>query len=201
MIQLAGILFWAYTLGSIPTGFLLVRLLKNKDLRKIGSGSTGARNAGRVLGRKGFWLTLAGDTAKGTLAVGLPLWLNSSLEGVWVALAASTAGHVWPVWLRFSGGRGVAVSLGALAVAAPLPLGVLAVVTGIVALITRRFQISGLVGFLSLPFAALALQRPGGEIIALTTLTAIVLYAHRALITQTLARTPAPPKKESAAHE
>jgi len=201
MILLAGTMACAYTLGSIPTGYLLVFLLKKKDLRKIGSGSTGARNAGRTLGRKGFWLTLAGDTAKGALAVGIPLWLDAPPEAVWIALVLSAAGHVWPVWLRFSGGRGVAVSLGALAAAAPLLLAVLAVVTGIAALLTRRFQISGLAGFLSLPFAALGLQRPAGEVIALTALAVIVLFAHRTLISKTLTRPPEPSNLESAAHE
>ncbi len=201
MIQVAGFFLWAYALGSFPTGYLLVRVLKNKDLRSLGSGSTGARNAGRVLGRTGFWLTLAGDTAKGALAVGLPLWLDAPDAAVWGALAVSTAAHIWPVWLRFSGGRGVAVSLGALAAANPPLLGVLALVTGIVALLTRRFQISGLAGFLSLPFAALALQSPAGEVIALTALAALVLFAHRALISQTLGRAPVPAKMESAANE
>lgn len=106
------ILFAAYLLGCFPSGYLAVYLATGRDIRTIASGSTGSRNVGRVLGKRGFALTLALDAAKGALAVWLarrcggPAWLPAA------ALLASVAGHVWPLPLRFRGGKGLATYAG-----------------------------------------------------------------------------------------
>ncbi len=152
----------------------------------MGSGGTGARNAGRVLGRKGFVLTLLGDTAKGALAMALAAWLHASPWAAAAALVSVAAGHVWPAQLRFSGGRGVAVALGALAVYEPRLLGVLAAVTLLGYLTGCRFQSSGLIGFAALPFAAGWLSLPGAELSGISVLSVLVLFAHRSHIARWL---------------
>lgn len=103
----------AYLLGTLPTGFLLTRYLAGVDLRTVGSGGTGATNAQRALGTRWGVFVLIVDLIKGIAAVALARWLDVS--PLWVALAgiAVVAGHCWPVWLRFRGGKGVATGAGA----------------------------------------------------------------------------------------
>lgn len=181
----------AYFLGCVQTGYYLVRASTGQDLRRMGSGGTGARNAGRVLGRKGFVLTLFGDAGKGALAVALAGWLGASPWAAAAALVAVTVGHVWPVQLRFSGGRGIAVGLGALVVYEPRLLGILAAVTLLGYAVSRCFQVSGLAGFAVLPFAAWYLHLPGATLAGVAGLSVLVLFAHRSHIARCLRPAPA----------
>ena len=181
----------AYLLGCIQTGYYLVRAATGEDLRRLGSGSTGARNAGRVLGRWGFLGTLAGDAGKGALAVAAARGLGASPLAVAATVTAAAVGHVWPAQLRFSGGRGVAVGLGSLAVYDPMLLGILAAVTLAGLAITRRFQAAGLAGFAVLPIAAAALRRPPAAWAGAAGLGLVVLVAHRSHIARWLTPVPA----------
>ena len=106
-----GVVLGSYFLGCFSTGYYLVRQRTGQDIRELGSGSTGARNAGRVLGRPGFWWTMAGDLAKGGIAVGLALALTGSERVELLAWLAVVAGHIWPAQLGFRGGKGVSTSL------------------------------------------------------------------------------------------
>ena len=176
----------AYALGCVQTGYYLVKARTGRDLRQIGSGSTGARNAGRVLGKTGFMLTLLGDVLKGTLAVAVAGALQAPPWAVAASLPAVAMGHVWPIQLGFSGGRGVAVGLGALAVCDLRLLGVLAATTLVAYAACRRFQASGLVGFALLPAAAWTLELPREILAGTTALSCVVLFAHRTYILQWL---------------
>jgi glycerol-3-phosphate acyltransferase PlsY len=103
----------AYLLGSIPFGVIFARLFGNADVRKSGSGNIGATNVARVAGPLAGILTLVFDTAKGAAAV----WLAARFtheSAAWMMLAglAALAGHCFPVWLKFKGGKGVAAALG-----------------------------------------------------------------------------------------
>src|SRR5580698_8498322 len=96
----------AYLIGCFTTGYYLVRAWTGKDIRETGSGSSGARNVGRVLGKQGFFFTVLGDFAKGALAVWLTReWTNDELCAA-LAVVAVVAGHLWPVQLKFHGGKG-----------------------------------------------------------------------------------------------
>jgi len=114
----------AYLLGSIPFGYLIVRLRGGGDVRETGSGGTGATNVTRRAGRAAGLSTLALDAAKGALAVVIARYLLAEGFGVnwWVVAAALAAvlGHIFPVWLRFRGGKGVATGLGVFLTLAPL---------------------------------------------------------------------------------
>jgi glycerol-3-phosphate acyltransferase PlsY len=173
----------AYLLGCVQTGYYLVRFSTGQDLRKTGSGSTGARNAGRVLGRKGFLIVLIGDTVKGALAVFTSQWLGTSPLTAAAALVAVSVGHVWPIQLKFSGGRGVATGLGSLAMFDLRLLGILLAVTAVAYAAGRRFQVAGIAGFAVLPFAAWFLRMPRAEAAAVACMSIIVLFAHRSHIT------------------
>lgn len=179
----------AYCLGCLQTGYYWVRFLTGRDLRCLGSGGTGARNAGRVLGRRGFVLTLLGDVGKGALAVALAVWLCVSPWAVAAVLVAVTVGHVWPVQLRFHGGRGVAVGIGALVVYDVRLFGILVAVTLLGYVITRRFQASGLAGFAVVPCAAGYFHGPGAALAGVGGLSLIVLVAHRSHILRWLGPT------------
>ncbi len=101
----------AYLIGSIPTGYIIVKLAQGEDIRRIGSGSTGATNVKRVMGKKWFFITLLLDAAKGALPVVLAALVN---EG-WLPVAAAVAvilGHSKSIFLNFTGGKSVASGVG-----------------------------------------------------------------------------------------
>ena len=151
----------AYLLGSIPTGYLLVRLFRKQDIRTLGSGNIGAtnviRSGARGLGAATFLL----DTLKGCAAVWLgALVAPSLLPGVPVrnveALAALFAvlGHMFPVWLRFRGGKGVATGFGVFLVAAPLAALASITVFALVFAISRFVSLASIIGAAVFPIFA-----------------------------------------------
>ena len=106
------ILFISYLLGSFPTGFLIGKYLKNIDLREIGSGSTGATNVLRNVGKLPAFFVFIIDVFKGYLAVKIAsIFLSNNLLEVLAGLCA-LSGHIWPVWLKGKGGKAVASGLG-----------------------------------------------------------------------------------------
>src|SRR6266851_4298784 len=120
-VTLLTIPFAAYLLGSIPFGLLLAKLFGGTDVRKAGSGNIGATNVARVVGPLAGILTLVFDTAKGGAAV----WFagrvtNESAAWMMIAACAVLAGHCFPVWLKFKGGKGVATALGVFLALCPL---------------------------------------------------------------------------------
>lgn len=118
---LAALLLLGYLAGSVPFGVLLTRWLRGVDVRASGSGNIGATNVTRVAGKKVGAVVLLLDALKGTLAVGLALWLVPDAPRVHAAVGlAAFLGHVYPVWLKLQGGKGVATALGVLVVLVPL---------------------------------------------------------------------------------
>jgi glycerol-3-phosphate acyltransferase PlsY len=124
----------AYLLGAVPFGLVLTRIFTGKDVRSVGSGNIGASNVARAAGKKVGVLTLVLDAAKASLPMLLTLRLLAG-EGrataeLWMVLVGLAAflGHLYPVWLGFKGGKGVATALGVFAVLAPIP-SLLALVT------------------------------------------------------------------------
>ena len=110
--MIISIIFTSYLLGSLPTGFLFGKFLKNIDLRLIGSGSTGATNVLRNVGKWPAFFVFFIDVGKGLLAVKIAQnYTNQSLFEVLAGISAIT-GHIWPVWLKGKGGKAVATGLG-----------------------------------------------------------------------------------------
>src|ERR1700684_2802730 len=137
----------AYLLGAIPFGYLLVKWTTGADVRAAGSGNIGATNVLRTSGRAAGLVTLLLDIAKGYLAV----WIAGRLTGggpIWMAVAALAvmAGHAYPVFLRFQGGKAVASFVGAFLYLTPLPLLAVALVFGIVVAGTRYISVGSIVG-------------------------------------------------------
>lgn len=177
-----------YLLGSIPFGLLLTRFAGLGDVRNIGSGNIGATNVLRT-GRKGLAAaTLILDAAKGAAAVLIAqaLWPTLGLGGL--AAIGAFVGHLYPVWLRFKGGKGVATLIGIVAALAwPVALIIAAVWIGAL-LLTRYSSVGGMSAAIAAPVAAYALGR-----IDLVPLFAgfalLVLWKHRANIGRLLAGT------------
>jgi glycerol-3-phosphate acyltransferase PlsY len=149
-------IFPGYLFGSVPFGLLLTRLAGLGDIRAIGSGSIGATNVLRT-GNKGLAAaTLLLDAGKGAFAVGVFRYLGPPDAAIWAGLGA-VIGHLFPVWLAFKGGKGVATGLGVLLVAA-WPVGVTScVVWLIVAAIVRMSSVASLAAMAAAPIAALFL--------------------------------------------
>ena len=151
----------AYLLGSIPTGWLLMRIFRKQDIRSVGSGNIGATNVMRTAGKGLGALTFVLDVIKGASAVylgglfGVMLVPTATLHSM-QALAALCAvlGHVFPVWLGFHGGKGVATGFGVFLVATPLAaLGAIALFA-LILLVTRYVSLASIFGSLSFPILA-----------------------------------------------
>jgi len=168
-----------YLLGCFTAGYYLVRIVTHKDIRQIGSGSVGARNVGRLLGWTAFVFVVLFDIAKGALAVAVVRHFSPDNALAALAMIAVVAGHIWPMQLRFHGGKGVATSLGALLIYDPhliLAFGALYIFA---ILFLRNSTLSGLIAFALLPFAGMMMKREGMSVISLSILAAMVLVAHR----------------------
>ena len=176
--------FGSYVLGCFATGYLLVRARTCSDIREIETGSSGARNVSRVLGKAGFLLTLAGDFGKGALAVWATIRFTENPALTTLAMLAVVAGHIWPAPVLFRGGKGVATSLGGLLLF-DWRLAVAYMVCFTVGLVlVRKTTLPGLVAFLSLPFTSYWLNRDAATATALCFLAAIVVFAHRSNIVE-----------------
>jgi glycerol-3-phosphate acyltransferase PlsY len=169
----------AYVLGCFTTGYYLVRARTGRDIRGLESGNVGALNVGRLLGKSASLLTALGDVGKGILAVGAVHYFtgNPVLEAL--ALLAVTAGHIWPVQLRFHGGKGAATSLGALLIYDPLLTAAYVLCFLASFMVIRKITPPGLLAFLALPFCAWWLHHAGFNLTIITTLSVMVLFAHR----------------------
>jgi glycerol-3-phosphate acyltransferase PlsY len=184
----------SYLAGSIPWGYILVRVMRGYDIREKGSGNIGATNVFRVEGPVLGLVTGVLDAGKGALGAhifcainpGAPAWL-----GILGGLAA-VAGHNWTVWLKFRGGRGVLTTAGVFAYFAWLPLVLSVLVFGAVFAAGRMVSLGSICGALALPVFAVVV--PGGwrdpVIVALSIVAAALIVArHRANIRRIIAGT------------
>jgi glycerol-3-phosphate acyltransferase PlsY len=177
----------SYLLGSIPFGYLLVRIFRGEDVRQSGSGNIGATNVSRkspVLGG----LTLLLDAAKGTAAVLLSYVVADhvvaipTLEQVALGALFAVIGHMFPVWLKFHGGKGVATGLGAFALLAPKAMLVAMAFFVVVVLVSRYVSLGSIVAVAIFPVAAglihqFNLSPVGLALISLACL--LILVKHR----------------------
>jgi glycerol-3-phosphate acyltransferase PlsY len=187
MMLMLPFIFPGYLFGSIPFGFVLTRWAGLGDIRAIGSHGIGATNVLRT-GNKGLAAaTLLLDAAKGAFAVGLFRYLGPSDAAIWAGLGA-VIGHLFPVWLGFKGGKGVATGLGVL-LAAAWPVGVAAcVVWLIVAAISRMSSLASLAALAVTPIVA-AFLAPW-DVVWLSLAIAVLIFArHHENIRRLLAGT------------
>ena len=183
----------SYLLGSIPFGYLLVRFLRKEDVRAMGSGNIGATNVARAGGTTLGLLTLALDALKGYLAVLLAMHFapNTNHGPSTLAIAAAVTavvGHVFPVWLRFKGGKGIATALGVFIALAPLvalsSVGVFALIVAT----TRLVSLGSILAAVSIPFLAILLvpRRSTALLIGLSFISLLSIAKHHANIVRLL---------------
>jgi glycerol-3-phosphate acyltransferase PlsY len=180
-------IFPGYLFGSIPFGLLLTRLAGLGDIRSIGSGNIGATNVLRT-GSKGLAAaTLLLDAGKGAFAVGVFRYLGPPDAALWAGIGA-VLGHLFPVWLGFKGGKGVATGLGVL-LAAAWPVGVIACAAWLVAAaVTRISSLAAIAAMAAAPVAAVVLAPAGVGWLALG-IALLVIARHHENIARLLAGT------------
>ena len=169
----------AYLIGSVPFALLLTRRWSAVNLRSIGSGNLGAANVMRASGVAAGVLVAALDAAKGAVSVALAARLSADTAAPAAAGLAAILGHVYPIWLRFRGGKGVATACGVFSVLTPLALPpALAIFAGVVWL-TKYISLGSVVASLALPPLAYALGSPASTVGAALAAATIIVFRHR----------------------
>lgn len=188
---MVAIPFWAYILifavvayliGSIPTGYLIVKAKTGQDIRTIGSGSTGATNVKRVLGKKWFFTVMVLDAIKGMVPVLIAKYLTfgDSLGLVAVVSAVMVIiGHSKPLFLGFKGGKSVASGIGTI-YALNFYVGlILTVVWSIITYFTKYVSVGSIIALICAPFLMYFLKNPIGYTVYATIATIYIVYLHR----------------------
>lgn len=195
----AALLALAYLIGSIPFSFIVVKLVAGQDIRRLGSHNVGATNVARTAGKLPGIIALVLDLAKGYAAVAVarmlvsqPQWpfdsgvLPWQSREMWVALAGLVAviGHMFPVWLRFEGGKGVATATGAFLALHPIAVAAGLLVFAIVLLLFRYVSLASIVSAASIPlfFRFLVRDAPFWHIVISIAIALLVIVKHHANI-------------------
>ncbi len=183
MIALAWLV--SYFIGSLPTAYVLVRVVKGVDIRTVGSGNVGATNAARAVGPWAGLVVFSVDVLKGVVAVAgvshLFVREASTAIGLSCGLAA-VIGHDFPVFLRFRGGKGVSTTIGALVAGQPLIAAVLVGVWVVVFALCRYVSVASMAAALTIPLAQLAWHHPPSEILLGAGFAVLLVVQHRSNI-------------------
>jgi glycerol-3-phosphate acyltransferase PlsY len=169
----------AYAIGSIPFALILARRWGTGDLRHMGSGNLGAANVWRTTGATAGILVALLDIAKGALGVVVAERLNSGAAAPAAAGVAAVVGHVYPVWLGFRGGKGVATSCGVFAVLAPLAVLPALAIFFLSVWITKYISAGSVAASVALPSLAYATGSPKPVVAAAAAVATLILFRHR----------------------
>ena len=174
----------SYGIGCLTAGYYWVRFRTGKDIRAEGSGTVGARNAGRLAGSGAFAVTFLFDLTKGAIATSGAIYLNLDEIAVVATMVAVILGHNYPIQLRFKGGKGISTALGALLVYNPLIVLIIAGALGPAFLLIRSLTLSGLIAFALAPAIVWAVGLGSIPTLASALITATVLISHRSNLRQ-----------------
>jgi glycerol-3-phosphate acyltransferase PlsY len=180
--------FLGYLAGSVPFAYLLARRA-GIDVRRVGSGNVGAAN---VLRSTGAWrgvIVMALDVAKGACAVLLAQQASGQVPVVAVSGAAAVVGHIYPVWLRFHGGKGVAVAAGVFGILTPIATAVAAALFLVTVWGTRYVSLGSVAATLVLPPVAWLTGAPAAVVLAALGAGTLILFRHRANVRRLFAGT------------
>jgi glycerol-3-phosphate acyltransferase PlsY len=169
----------AYLIGSVPFAFLVTRW-RGIDLRHSGSGNIGAANVLRTTGMPSAVMVMLLDLMKGSVAVLAAQAMTNGVATPVTAGIASILGHIYPVWLRFHGGKGVATAAGVFGVLAPIALSIASAVFVLTICVTRFISAGSLAAALVLAIAAAATGAPVAVVTGAVAAALIILYRHRA---------------------
>ena len=177
-----------YLLGSIPFALLLTRS-RGIDLREAGSRNVGAANVLRTAGVVPAVAVMLLDAAKGAIAVLVARFITDDLAIVTAAGLAAVVGHVYPIWLGFRGGKGVAAAAGVFAMLAPFPTAIAALVFVGTTFVTRFISAGSIAGALTLPVATAMGSAPGPVVAGAVLAAIIVIHRHRDNVSRLIAGT------------
>lgn len=183
LLELALVMFTAYLIGSIPTGYLIVKAKTGEDIRTIGSGSTGATNVKRVLGKNYFFLVMFLDALKGALPVILAKIFVSAGSSIGlapvIAAVAVIIGHSKSIFLGFKGGKSVASGVGTI-LALNWAVGlIIALVWGVITYTTKYVSVGSIIALLVSPFVMYFLHAPLAYICYCALGAIYIVYLHR----------------------
>lgn len=188
MIANAAVVAAGYGSGSLPFGYWIVKLLRDADIRTLGSKNTGATNVWRSFGSRLGIATLLLDLAKGAVPALAGVLAGGSSVGV-LAGAAAVLGHSYPALLGFGGGKGVATGAGVLLAVAPICFGVAVAVFAVALVVGRFVSVASMLGAVACLATAIATDQPGPVLAFCGIVGGFVIVRHRANIGRLLART------------
>lgn len=174
----------AYLIGSIPFGYLIVRAKEGGDVRETGSGGTGATNVTRRAGRSAGVLTLILDALKGALAVVVAQLISNNDWSIAAAAIAVILGHIFPIWLRFKGGKGVATGVGVFLVLAPFAILCAGMVFLAVVFLTKYVSLGSITAAATIPLFVWLRGETGPLLTAAVAGALLIIFAHRGNITR-----------------
>jgi glycerol-3-phosphate acyltransferase PlsY len=182
MTTLAALILLSYLIGSVPVGLLLGKTL-GVDVRTKGSANIGATNVSRLLGKKIGLLTLMGDALKAVLPMALAAWLlhgQQILEtGVLLCGAAAFLGHLFPIYLKFRGGKGVATALGVFLYLKPLAVLLVVPIFAVIVVRWRYVSVASLAASAAMPAILYILGASEPTVLLATVIAAMIWFGHR----------------------
>ncbi len=186
IFELFAVVLSAYIIGSIPTGYIIVKAFTGQDIRTIGSGSTGATNVKRVMGKKWFFITLLLDAFKGALPVVLASMFAKTFTGIGLlpvlAAVAVILGHSKSIFLKFTGGKSVASGVGTI-LALNWQVGlIIALIWSVVTFFTRYVSVGSIVALAISPFLMWAFKAPVAYIVYCALGALYIIWLHRSNI-------------------
>ncbi|MDR1941435.1 MAG: glycerol-3-phosphate 1-O-acyltransferase PlsY [Endomicrobium sp.] len=182
-------LAFAYLCGAVPFAYIIAKFAGNVDIRTVGSGNPGATNVFRVVGKKSGAATFVLDVLKGFLPVYFAFYIDNSFSYSAAAAACVLAGHMYTVFLKFKGGKGVAAGLGAFLALFPLPA-VIAFAVFIIALVLSGYVALGsIIAALSLPIVTFYSGYPTEAVVFAFAAAVLIIYKHRTNIARLRAGT------------
>jgi glycerol-3-phosphate acyltransferase PlsY len=173
------VILLAYAIGSVPFALLLARRWGAPDLRHVGSGNLGAANVLRASGVSAGILVAALDITKGALSVALARYLSDQPSAPAAAGLAAIVGHIYPVWLRFRGGKGVATACGVFSVLTPLAIGPALSIFAVTVWLTKYVSFGSVLASLALPPIAYLTGSPGAAIVTASAAATLIVFRHR----------------------
>jgi glycerol-3-phosphate acyltransferase PlsY len=177
--MMALVVLLAYGIGSVPFALLLARRWGAADLRRVGSGNLGAANVLRASGVTAGLLVAALDIAKGALSVALARQLSDQAGAPAAAGLAAVVGHVYPVWLRFRGGKGVATACGVFSVLTPPATVPALTIFALTVWLTKYISLASVLASLALPPIAYWAGSPGPVVASACAASALIVFRHR----------------------
>jgi len=169
----------AYLLGSIPSAYIITRLAKGKDIRQVGGGNVGTRNVFREVGLGAAIAVGIFDVGKGAAAVAIAYWLlDASQLFVLAAGLAAVVGHMWSIYLKFTGGNGLATTLGVLSVLMTRELVIALAVTTVLIVFTRNTILSVNISLLSVPISGWFLKETNWLFVVFPILLILIMILH-----------------------